>query len=112
MGWALINRGNVYHQQGNRDAAIADWIRASAMASDNNCRACAFYNLGNLYFEEGDLDQAIVYFTQAIEAYPNYRAAYLNRAQAYKAKGNNEAAAADLKQASELTGATSPTGSQ
>lgn len=67
--------------------------------------ADALNNVGYInYFEKKEYDIAIECFTSAIKSDSTFWQAYLNRADAYKAKGMMKEAEADYKRAEELRG--------
>ena len=55
-----------------------------------------------LYSKLGNLEAAVKDYTQAIQLDPKYKNAYLNRADAYSALGQESLAEADRKAAAEL----------
>ena len=91
-GEALVQRGVLYEQAGNREAAIKDYTEAIKLDPSN---AVAFFNRGNAYDQLGDHDRAIADYTEAIKLDPNDADVYNNRGQAYDNKGEFDLAIAD-----------------
>jgi tetratricopeptide (TPR) repeat protein len=87
-----INQGDAWDNQGNHDAAIADYTQA--IANDPNC-ALAYNQRGATYYEMGQFDRAIADYTQAIAVNRNYAAAYNNRGAALDAENEFDKAMAD-----------------
>src|SRR6185436_3349445 len=77
-GEALIQRGVLYEQTGNREAAIKDYTEAIKLDPTS---AVAFFNRGNAYDQLGDYDRAIADYTEAIKLDPNDPDVYNNRGQ-------------------------------
>ena len=91
-GEALVQRGVLYEQAGNKEAAIKDYSEAIKLDPSN---AIAFFNRGNAYDQSGDYDKAIADYSEAIKLEPNDADAYNNRGQAYDNKGEFDLAIAD-----------------
>ena len=93
-------------QQGNIEEAVEKW-RASANVAgeeDRPLQARAWFSIGYLRsVGEGiDLEAAVDAYTKAIELEPTYAEAYNNRGYAKYARGQHDAAFADLDRAIEL----------
>ena len=97
---AYTNRGNVYAEQGDLTAAIADFTQAITLTSKSN--ALPYYYRGNAYYVKGDLEKAIQNFTKAIEIDPLYASAYNNRGIALSNQGVLEEALQNFNKADEL----------
>lgn len=67
-----------------------------------NSTAFGFYFAGNQDLAEKRLDAALKKFDLALQLNPDYRDAYLSRAEAYQQKGDLKAASADLETAIRL----------
>lgn len=92
-------RAEVYHQQGNAEAALEDleW----SLKTDPQCEhACeVVYHLrGEVYLQQGQTQAAIGEFDEAIRIDPNYVDAYDSRTTAYALLGESEKALADYDQ--------------
>jgi len=61
-----------------------------------------YFDLGNLALEDGDLSQAVEYFSAAIKINPEYREAYICRANALEKQGFQLRANSDWRKAKEL----------
>jgi tetratricopeptide (TPR) repeat protein len=83
-GEALIQRGVLFEQSDNKEAAIKDYTDAIKLDPSS---AVAFFNRGNAYDQLGDYDRAIADYTEAIKLDPNDPDVYINRGQAYDNKG-------------------------
>ena len=92
------NRGILYGDLGEYEKAIEDYSKAAAL-----CPGAATYNnWGVAYKNLKDYPKAIESYTKAIELDAGYQRAYRNRAEAYRAIGEDDLAAADEKKAEEL----------
>jgi tetratricopeptide (TPR) repeat protein len=58
-----------------------------------------YYNRGSLHSRLGNIEEALKDFTRAIELYPDFANAYLNRSHLHYLKGNRSAARADQEEA-------------
>jgi tetratricopeptide (TPR) repeat protein len=96
---AYINWGETLRAQGDLDAAIAKFIRATELDPDY---VLAYNNWGNALSEQGDLEGAIAKYAQAIEIDPDDVLAYYNWGVALYTKGDLEGAIAKYRQATEL----------
>jgi tetratricopeptide (TPR) repeat protein len=67
-GEALIQRGVLFEQSDNKEAAIKDYTDAIKLDPSS---AVAFFNRGNAYDQLGDYDRAIADYTEAIKLDPN-----------------------------------------
>ena len=90
---AHYNLGNVLHEVGDLDAAIASYQRA--LEIDRDCDT--FLNLGNAFREKGDLPSAIDNYNRALQINPEYVEAYNNLGDALKEQGKYMAAIANFK---------------
>jgi tetratricopeptide (TPR) repeat protein len=82
----LIDRGWAYSLLHEHDRAIADFTAALRLRPDSE----AFNNRGIAHAAKGEHDKALADFTEAIRLRPLGVKAYLNRAQAYAERGENE----------------------
>ena len=73
-------------------------IKLSAVDT-NALEARKFFDKGNAFKTEQNFNAAIDCYTQAINLFPNYSAAYTNRGEAYFKLGNFDAAIADYQKA-------------
>jgi Ca-activated chloride channel family protein len=64
------NAGNVLHQQGDYQRAIAESLRATR-GTDADARIRAFYSVGSDYYREGKLKEALDAFKSALRLDPN-----------------------------------------
>jgi tetratricopeptide (TPR) repeat protein len=96
---ALYARGMYYQGIDSTNKAITDYQHILQIDPGNRS---ANYNLGYNYFNKKDYKKAADYFSKAIEADPNYIAAYIGRGNAFKMLSNKQQADADLKLAAEL----------
>ena len=97
--WTYNNRGIVYRNTGNFDAAIKDYNKSIAIDPED---AWAYYNRGTAYGRKGEFDNAIQDFNIAIHLNPEYTAAYNNRGASYNAKGEFDNAIQDYNAAIHL----------
>ena len=95
---AYYNLGNVFHEVGDLDAAIASYQRA--LEIDRDCDT--YLNLGNALRERGDLPEAIDNYHLALQINPEYVDAYNNLGEALKEQGKYMAAIANFKQGLKL----------
>ena len=95
---AHYNLGNVFHEVGDLDAAIASYQRA--LEIDRDCDT--YLNLGNALRERGDLPAAIDNYHLALQINPEYVDAYNNLGEALKEQGKYMAAIANFKHGLEL----------
>jgi len=95
---AHYNLGNVFHEVGDLDAAIASYQRA--LEIDRDCDT--YLNLGNALRERGDLSAAIDNYHLALQINPEYVDAYNNLGEALKEQGKYMAAIANFKHGLEL----------
>lgn len=89
-------RGIFYAENGNYDAAFADYDRALALDPDY---VAVYVDRGVDYGEMGRHEEAIASYTQALERDPEYTIAYYNRGRSHTNLGDFEAAAADFTSA-------------
>ncbi len=66
---AYNNRGNAYRRQKEYEPAIADFIEAIALATDNETKAIAYFNRSFAYFQQKKYELAIKDFTQTIDLF-------------------------------------------
>jgi tetratricopeptide (TPR) repeat protein len=69
---AYLNRGLGYHGKNDYDRAIADYIEAIKIDSND---ATAYYNRGLAYHAKGDTERAIADYSAAIKLDPKYESA-------------------------------------
>ncbi len=103
----FLNRGNVYFAQNVNDKAAVDYDKVIELCKvkktiEKDSESKAWGNRGAIFFRVGNLDKAVEYITKALEIYPKYPDAHMNRGcsysvrgNAYLSQGNKEAAAAD-----------------
>ena len=91
-----LDRAFFYEQQGDLDAAIADYSAVLAMEPDN---AEAYRRRGEAYFNSGNFEAALADDSRLVALLPDDPYALLNRAQAYLALQEYEAALDDLNTA-------------
>lgn len=87
---------------GGAIAACTGAIRSGQLDDENQARA--YLNRGVAYDREERYEDAITSYSGAIQLKPGYAKAYGNRAGAYWAEGDLEAARDDYRMAWELTG--------
>ena len=95
---AYTARGRIYLSRGDSNRAEADFTRSLGVEPTSD----AYFQLGQIREAAGDHVQAILNFDQALRIQPDSPYIYLARAQAKKAKGDDEGAAADRSQAAEI----------
>lgn len=81
---------------------------ATVVAFPPRGRAVSFFESGNAWYAKREYDKAIADYDEAIRLDPDYALAYMNRAAAYRTKGDTERAEADEARVRELTGSGSP----
>jgi tetratricopeptide (TPR) repeat protein len=86
---------------GNYEDSMADLDRALKLVPYYNY---ALNQRGEVWRLKGEFDKAIVDFNAAIRADPDFLAAYLDRATAFKDMGNRKSARADYKAVLDLPG--------
>lgn len=89
---AYFERGNYQLDQGDHNAAIADYDEAIRRDPTN---ARAFNNRGLARAAAGQADQALADYAEAIRLDPGYTRAYKNRLVLLEARGDLRAIAAD-----------------
>jgi tetratricopeptide (TPR) repeat protein len=77
---AYLYLGIAYQQLDRVDDAIAAYTKILPRGGRETARIA--YNLGNAWFIKGDFGNAVQYYTEALNADPDYASAYLNRANA------------------------------
>lgn len=92
------SRGAAHAEQGNYDAAIADYTQAIGRHANY---PDAYHNRGNAWYAKEDYDRAIADYDQAVLYRPSYASAYNNRANAWLRKGDIGRAIADYTRAIE-----------
>ena len=91
----MVREGDSFLAIGRFDDAIVAYSHALAIDSKNGN---ALINRGVAYLKLRDWDESITDFTGALSMDPRYAfLAYLNRAQAREAKGDNDGAMADYE---------------
>jgi tetratricopeptide (TPR) repeat protein len=75
---ASLYLGIAYQQEARFDDAIA--VFRKILPRSGAKTALIAYNLGNVYYAKGSAAFADQYYSQALQADPNYASAYLNRA--------------------------------
>lgn len=92
----LVNRGLVYSELGNYEAAIADY---TAAIEHDNTLSEAYYNRANAHHNLKQYEAAVADYSQAIKQKQDFAYAYANRAIDLEALGRVDEAIADLTQA-------------
>jgi len=98
---AYANRGTIWRNKGEFEHALSD-LNAAVRANQNNAQA--YTNRGNYYRLRGQETEATADFDRAI-AVPikaDNATSYLDRARAYVAKGDLNAALADLNESGRI----------
>ncbi|MFL5804391.1 MAG: tetratricopeptide repeat protein, partial [Roseiflexaceae bacterium] len=95
----LSDRGAVYAQRGDSDAAIAYYNRTIPAKPG---RALSYNNRGYAYSLKQQYDRAIADYDQAIQIAPTLTLAHVNRAEAHFACGDRARALADWRQLVQL----------
>jgi len=90
------NRGVSHRQQGEDEAALADY--STAIRIDPRYEK-PFNNRGNVRKDMGDIDGALADYSEAIRLKPDYHTALANRADLYDDTGEFDLALADLDRA-------------
>lgn len=96
---AYNNRGSAYYGKQDYEHAIVDYNRSSDLDPKD---PTVYHNRGLALLRQQRYDLAISDFSYAITLNPKFGSAYYYRAEAYEAKGQAEAAAADRQKAQEL----------
>lgn len=100
---ALLNRARLLTREGNLEAALTDLDRALEGAPDDpEILARVFGNRGNLLLRMGRPAEALAAHGRAIELAPDEPIGYYNRAFAWRALGDDDAAQADVDTAAGL----------
>ena len=94
---AYFNRAIVRTQIGDYNRALEDYNRV-AIYSPN---VLLYYNRAALYSRIGDIEKAIEDYSRAINLYPDFANAYLNRSQLRMMMGDMKGAQSDHKAANE-----------
>lgn len=94
---AYFNRAIVRTQIGDYNRALEDYNRV-AIYSPN---VLLYYNRAALYSRIGDIEKAIEDYSRAIDLYPDFANAYLNRSQLRMMMGDMKGAQSDHKAANE-----------
>jgi tetratricopeptide (TPR) repeat protein len=93
------NLGNVFHDQGRMDEAIAQYQRALEIKPDDDE---VHYNLGNVFLQLGRMDEAIAHYQKALAINPNYAKAHNNLGTAFRQQGRLEEAITQFQKALEI----------
>jgi tetratricopeptide (TPR) repeat protein len=96
---AYIGRGIILDNNGEFDAAIADYTTALQLDPTN---ATPYINRGLVYDKLGKLDESIADFSEAIKIDPQDTEVYNNRGLEYYQQGKLDTAVADFNQAIQL----------
>lgn len=96
---AYFNRANALDDQGNQDAAIADYTASIKLKADY---PDTYLNRGLSYAKKKDFDSAIADFTRAIALKPDFARAFFVRARAYEEQGNLQQALSGYEEAAKL----------
>ena len=82
---AYFNRGNALDDQGDHDAAIADYTASIKLKPDY---VDTYLNRGLSYQDKKDYENALADFTRAIAIKPDFARAYYARARVYEEQAN------------------------
>jgi tetratricopeptide (TPR) repeat protein len=93
------NLGEALIQEGNPDAAIAQFQTALQIKPDY---AVARYNLGNALYQKGKVDEAIAQYQQALQIRPDYVEAHNNLANVFIQQGKIDEAINQFQQALQI----------
>ena len=96
---ALYERGNANLDQGNKQAAIADYTQSLKLDATN---ARAFNNRALAYAALGQANPALADYAAAIKLDPAYTRAYLNRLHLLEQRGDLKAIAANYGRLAQL----------
>jgi tetratricopeptide (TPR) repeat protein len=104
---AYHGRGSAYRRNGDLSRAIADFTKALDVLDPSEKyatvhKAVFLSTRGKTYQAANKLDRAITDFTEMIQIDPYDAQAYVLRAQAYRAAGDEEKAASDARKTKEL----------
>jgi len=95
-----INRGDVYKEDGNNKAALADYNSAMPFYDKDKVTTATLYQkIGKCYYNEGHYKEAITNHTKALTLEPKYGLAYWNRGASYYHNNQVKEALIDLKAA-------------
>ncbi len=95
---ACLNRGVIYHNLGEYDKAVHEYV----IAKMDNRNGLANNYLGETYYAQGKYDEAIDEFNEAINRNPHLIAAYFNRGLAKYKKGDTQQSLLDFRMVVEL----------
>lgn len=95
---ALIERSQLYQEQGDTEQALGDLTRALEQSPHQDL----YYERGNLRFQVGDLQGAIADYTQALQHDPSLVKAHINRGSARAKWGDEQGAIDDYTAAIDL----------
>jgi tetratricopeptide (TPR) repeat protein len=93
------NLGDVLHEEGRMDEAIAQYQEAMQIDPDY---ADANLNFGNILLEKGRLDEAIVHFQKALQNRPDFVNAYNSLGNALHQEGRMDEAIAQYQKALQI----------
>jgi tetratricopeptide (TPR) repeat protein len=96
---AYYERGNIQLDQGDHQAAIADYTKALALDPTN---ARAFNNRALAFVALGEGERALADYAAAIKADPGYVRAYQNRLHLLEQRGDLKGMAADYDRLAQL----------
>ena len=96
------NRGLEKQNQGDLDAAIADYSKAISLKPKPGVLATIYNNRANAFMSKNNLDSAIADYTSAIQLQPSEFENYYNRGVAFQTKNSLDLAIADFSKAIEL----------
>jgi len=80
LSLAYNNRGKFYYQQGIKDKAVADFIKAAELDKENES---AQNNIGFIYLEQKQPLIALTYFKRSVEIHPKFADGYFNLGNTY-----------------------------
>jgi tetratricopeptide (TPR) repeat protein len=80
LSLAYNNRGKYYYQAGNKEGAIADFIKSAELDPENES---AQNNVGYILLEQQKPIEALSYFNRAIEIHPDFADGYFNLGNTY-----------------------------
>lgn len=96
---AYFNRGNALDDQGDHDAAIADYTASIKLKPDY---VDTYLNRGLAYQGKKNYEEALADFTRAIALKPDFARAFYARARVYEEQGELKQALAGYEEAAKL----------
>ncbi|HLG16915.1 MAG TPA: tetratricopeptide repeat protein [Blastocatellia bacterium] len=99
---AHMNLGNLYGDQGNLDAAVAEFEKHAALSDDRELAARNFLNAGFRYYDRGDYERALALYNRALQLTPDNALAFTDIGWATLALGRTQEAIAAFEKALKL----------